>query len=108
MPAISTFASLEDLHSFQNLQAEMKLTAGGDPWGWCKGWWFAIAGRLHDLGGEVPADWHYRPSPLGGVDLDAYEDRVVAQLEITPPALIYAGNLMDRYARACRHKGLNY
>lgn len=101
--------SISDRNSYANLRAEMACSAGcSDAWGWCMGWWFAIAGAIHDRGDAVPAEWHYRPSPMGGADPDGFEDNTIAELEITTPALIHAGNLLNRYAEFCKRKELDY
>lgn len=105
---MSALLSIADRNSFQNLRAEMAATSGFDPWGWCMAWWFAVAGAIHDRGEDVPADWHYRPSPFGGVDLDNFEDSAIAELEISTPALVHAGNVLNRYAERCKLAGLNY
>jgi hypothetical protein len=96
--------------SYHIIRSEMAVSAGDDPWGWCMGWWFAVAGRLHDDGGPVPAGWHYRPSPFGGggADPDAYEDDTLAELRPCGAALIHAGNVLSRYASRVRRAGLDY
>jgi len=99
----------EDRTAYAALRAEMAADSGdGDPWGWCMGWWFAIAGTLHDRGETVPAAWHYRPSPFGGVDPDDFNASLIAELDTTSPALVHAGNVLSRYAERCRRAGRDY
>lgn len=93
---------------YLTLKAWMAVDAGGDPYGWGMSWWFAIAGRLHEDGVQLPASWHYRPSPFGGGVLENFEDHTLADLSLEPAALLRMGEVLSRYIRACKHKGLDY
>lgn len=98
----------EDKNHYQNLRAEIKASASGDAWGWSMAWWFAIAGTLHDKGDDIPPEWHFRASPMGGVSSDDFEAQTIAELAISSPALVRMGNVLQRYTERLRRAGLDY
>lgn len=101
--------TIEDKNHYQNLKAEMAVSAGdGDPWGWCMAWWFAIAGTLYDRGEDIPREWQYGPGARQGPEPDSFEETAIRDLEISSPALIRMGNVLTRYASWCKFKELDY
>lgn len=91
------------------LKAEFRLSDDGDSWGNVKQWWFTIADEIYfnrkNL--RVPDEWQFKPSPMGpSNDPDDYVTNVVKD---TPDeALMAFGNLVHRYARLLKSKGVNY
>lgn len=93
--------------NYDDLRTEYRLTSGCDPWGDCMHWLFTIADHLHFNEGETPADWQYRPSPLGPTnDPDDYVTGIVSEAETA--ALIDFGNMLNRYAAMMKAAGMDY
>lgn len=90
----------------RQLMQEFRLNCGGDAWGETRGWWFAVAGEMDDRGLAVPDEWRYRPSPMGGVNPDAYETPFCA--EASDEALLLFGRAMNRYAGILKRSGKDY
>lgn len=90
----------------RQLMQEYRLTCDGDTWGNTMAWWFAVAGEMHERGLDIPADWQYRPSPLGGKNDDAYETPICE--EASDDALILFGRAMNRYATILKAAGKDY
>ncbi len=92
---------------YRNLKSEVAtFWDGGDEWGDTLGWWFAIAGELHDRAAAIPAEWHYRPSPFGGVDPDDFRAPTCA--EASDEALLRMGSVLHRYADRLKRHGFDY
>ena len=90
----------------QNLMKEMRIAQSGDWWGDTMEWWFATAGEMWERGLDIPADWHYRPSPMGGKDPEAYETEVCEGA--TDDALRLFGRALNRYAGILKKAGKDY
>jgi len=92
--------------SARDLIWEMRLTHGGAAWDTTMEWWFAVAGEMYERGLPIPHEWKYRPSPLGAIDRDQYEARIVAEASDT--ALILFGCALSRYASHLKESGQSY
>lgn len=87
-----------------------------DPWGSALDWQVAVAEALHRSGGDVPASWQYRPSPMHRVgqppDEDVYDAREVWDLltagEVTAEDLRAAGEVLARHAARAAAAGHDY
>ena len=95
---------------------EFRLYSGGDAWGDTMGWWFGIADVLwHAENGtiEIPAHWQYRHSPVcREVDLDDWPGSEIAEGHAagyySADDLLYAGEVLTRYAALLDKAGLSY
>jgi len=89
-----------------------------DPWGTTMSHMFAIADVIyHDVlypdGENLPAAWQYMHSPVcGGVDTNSWPDAEYSDYlvrgEMTIDQLLYAGNVLNRYASVLTKAGLAY
>lgn len=96
-----------DTLNARDLMQEFRLFSGdGDWWGTTLAWWFAVAGEMWERGLDIPADWHYRPSPFGGRDPDAYETPICEAA--TDIALLLFGRALNRYAAILKRAGKAY
>lgn len=91
---------------FEALRTEYNMTGDGDAWGQCMAWSFAAIGELYERGETIPDEWHYRPSPLGGRDPDAYETPICAAA--TTEALWRMARVLVRMAAILRARGEDY
>ena len=89
-----------------DLMKEMRLTQSGDCWSDTMSWWFAVAGEMFERGLNIPAEWRYHPSPLGGKMPDAYETEICEQA--TDDALRLFGRALSRYAAKLKAAGEDY
>jgi hypothetical protein len=78
-----------------------------EPWGSTMLWWFTIADELYWREGYTPPHWEYRPSPIGPVnDPDDYATQVC--VETGADALVFAGNVLYRYAKLLKANDMDY
>lgn len=95
--------------TYNDLIDEFRLTRSGDAWGDVMGWLFRIADSLtfhHEH--EVPAEWRFRPSPLGRAD-DPEEDMIAAVCDEADPAeLTKFGQVLNRAADLLKAQGRDY
>lgn len=98
--------ALEPCLDYRALRHAYALGAGGDEWSECMSWRFAIAGELYERGEDIPGEWQYRPSPMGGRDPDQHEMDYCANA--TTEALQRFGALLHRYAARLRPVGKDY
>jgi len=96
-------------HDFDALVREFRLTTDGDIWGNVLGWMFRIADSLTFHHEEaVPAEWQFRPSPMGRGD-DPEEDDVAAMLDETDPAdLVLFGGVLELAREVLVAQGKDY
>lgn len=92
--------------SAHDLFKEMRVGASGDWWGTTMQWWFAVAGETNERCLEIPPEWHYRPSPLGGKEPEQYETEVCEGA--TDVALRLFGRALHRYAGMLKKAGRDY
>lgn len=94
--------------TLKDIKDEYRLVGDdSDPWGSAMELWFAVAGELnHRDPYLIPAEWQYRPSPLGGKDPDSYWTELLE--DCTDQTLSEMGAILFRYVRYCEFKGLNY
>lgn len=87
---------------------EFRLYIDTDLWGTTLHWWFTIADELHfNRQIEVPAQWRFRPSPLGIVnDPDDWATLTVRSL--SDANLLRFGRALYRYASKLRAAGVDY
>lgn len=79
----------------------------GDEWGWAMSWLFAICDAMtFDRDMEVPAEWDFRPSPLGKSTDDEWKDEILVGL--SDNQLAYVGNVLHRYTEHLRKAGKDY
>ncbi len=97
---------MTDTLNATQLMREYRLATSGDPWGDTMGWWFAVAGEMYERDLPIPAEWRYRPSPLGSKDPDAYETPICSMA--TDEALRLFGRALTRYADRLRAAGKDY
>lgn len=83
--------------SIDDLKFEYRLGNDGDAWGHCMQWWFAIADEIEfNRDFDVPADWQFRPSPLGLCEDDEYMRSIMN--DATDDALRAMGAMVHRLA----------
>jgi hypothetical protein len=93
--------------SAKNLMGEFRLCFdGSDAWGSTMEFWFAVAGEMDERGLDIPADWRYRPSPLGGKDPDSHVTPIMEAA--TDDALRLFGRALTRYAGILKRAGEDY
>ena len=93
----------------------------GDRWGSAMGTWFAISWVLAAVDdGAIPEEWKFRSGGAGYGDeardfIEKEEDYLATEFlamfddgETSTADLVYAGNVMQRYAHACERKGIDY
>jgi L-ascorbate metabolism protein UlaG (beta-lactamase superfamily) len=103
------------------IRGELALTSGDDDvYGWCMGWWFAIAETLYVTDRDaIPQHWGFRAAPSLDSDPNADEtiresyegDRIMdlgGDGDVTSGDLVYWGNVLGRYARLCDAAGRSY
>jgi hypothetical protein len=61
---------------------------------------------MYERGLPIPAEWQYRPSPLGGKDPDAYETSICETA--SDDALRLFGRALNRYAAMLKAAGKDY
>lgn len=84
-------------YTSKELWGEFRLGFGDDSWGHTVSWWFTVADELYFRGVALPAEWKFRPSPLGpSNEPDAYETEVVQ--ECGDDLLLRFGRALSRYA----------
>ncbi len=92
----------------KSLKADFKLSCDGDTWGETMQWWFTIADEIYfNRDFPVPADWHFRPSPLGPSN-EPGEWPVDIVEAAGDDELLAFGNLLNRYARLLKRAGKDY
>lgn len=89
-----------------DLMKEFRIAQSGDWWGDTMSWWFAVAGEMWERGLPIPAEWKYRPSPLGGKEPDAYETPICE--DASDDALRLFGRALTRYAAKLKAAGKDY
>jgi len=90
-----------------DLLNEFRTAQSGDVWGDTMHWWFTIADELYFREGQTPAHWQFRPSPLGpSNDPEDYATNVAR--ETGAEALLFAGNVLTRYAQMLKRAGMDY
>jgi hypothetical protein len=93
--------------NYDDLRTEFRLGDDYDPWGHCMHWLFTIADHLYWNEGETPAEWQFRPSPIGPQnDPDDYVTEIVSAADTA--ALIDFGNVLNRYAALMRAADMDY
>ena len=86
---------------------QLTITADGDDWGWSMSCWFGIAAELDYRGYAIPDHWQYRPSSVcGDIREDSYQADILKNF--SSEELIYTGNILERYTRYLKFKGLDY
>lgn len=86
---------------------EMCSDNDGDSWGWAMSWWFAVSDHLHFLSDvPVPAEWEFRPSPLGMSTEDLWQLDILS--EYSPEEWLAAGRILHRYTALLRRHGKDY
>ena len=88
---------------------EIRATDSGDAWGNALNWWFVIADEIYfnRPALHVPAEWRFRPSPLGPQnDPGDYASGVVVELD--DALLKRLGAFCNRYCRLLKHLGKDY
>jgi hypothetical protein len=100
--------------------AEIRLMSDWvDAWGSTLQWHFAICEVLTAAGWDVPAKWEFHQGPISrGESIydvargDEYPDAALAESVIhndyTPDDLLYAGEVLHRYASVLRRAGVSY
>jgi len=85
---------------------ELTMGCAGDDYGWAMGCWFAIADRIHhDLDELCPDHWEHTAG-MGGPDTDSYEYELAQSYDLDE--LIETGNILYRYVKYLKYKGLDY
>lgn len=92
---------------FRLLKSEYRIFDSGDPWGDSMHWLFTVADELHFREGFTPEHWKFRPSPAGPAN-DPDDHATTLACEVGAEALVKFGNLLHRYCRLLKHKGLDY
>lgn len=77
----------------------------GDPWGSVMGWWFKICDELYRRGAGVPLRWEYTPGAGGAPDP---EEGDFCLSYYKSEDLIIFGDLLCKFAAACKRGGLDY
>lgn len=92
----------------QDLKFEFRLTNDGDDWGHVMRWLFAIADEIYfNRDFPVPADWGFRPSPLGpSNDDDDYTTQCVREAD--DASLLMFGKMMNRAANILAAMNCDY
>jgi hypothetical protein len=76
-------------------------------WGDTMHWWFTVADELYFRGVSLPAEWKFRPSPLGpSNEPDDYATNIVSECD--DALLLRFGRALSRYARILKAAGLDY
>jgi hypothetical protein len=94
--------------NLQGLKAEFRLTYDGDDWGHVTHWLFSIADEIYfNRDFSVPAEWKFRPSPLGpSNDDDDYTTQCVREAD--DASLLMFGKMMNRATRLLTAQNCNY
>ena len=79
-----------------------------EPWGTTMHWWFTIAEELHRREGKTPAHWNFSPSILGGSKNDPDDHATQMCIETGSDGLVFAGNVLWRYAKLLSKHGWDY
>lgn len=96
--------------TYADLKADFRIDLRSDPWGHTLHHWFMVADEIYFRRPRlcVPADWQFRPSPLGpnsDDDGDPFSETLRAADDA---AVLRFGNLLSRYADRLRHAGKSY
>jgi hypothetical protein len=94
----------------------IRMSDDGDQWGNAMGFAFGICDVLwHAEDGtvDIPAQWQYRHSPVcREVDMDQWPDSELQEMLtdglVSTDDLLYAGTVVDRYARWLDAAGKSY
>lgn len=78
-----------------------------EPWGSTMHWWFTIADELYHREALTPAHWQFKPSPIGSVN-DPDDAATQAVMATGSDALVFAGNVLHRYAQVLKRAGVDY
>jgi hypothetical protein len=79
----------------------------GDWYGWAMSWLFAICDRItFETDSQVPAEWEFRPSPLGPSNDDEYKIDIMSYL--CEYQLLYVGEVLHRYIARLKKLGKDY
>lgn len=96
-------------YRYEDLRDEFKASSSGDAWGDVMGAWFRVADSLYfHHGRDTPAEWKFRPSPMGRADDPSDDDFAAMCDEADPDELLKFGMVLDRAADHLRSKGLDY
>ena len=90
------------------LKKEYKLTSDGDAWGNCMQWLFAIGDHLtFNTNIPVPAEWEFRPSPLGADD-DSYVFQFLREDHVAADDVLSFGHSLIRLRDILQSQGRDY
>lgn len=94
--------------TYNEAKSEYRLFFDGDHWGHVMHWWFTVADEIyHCRDFPVPAEWEFKPSPLGPInDPEDYATNVVT--EMSDSDLLRFGQLLHRYASVLKQAGVDY